>query len=65
MKSGIEICAVKKEDKVVKKWPRLNELHQKLFDEVPDGLHNSMVDVNACLRCYLKMRHNILHLCNL
>jgi DNA polymerase-3 subunit alpha len=59
MKSGMEICAVKKEDKVVKKWPRLNELHQKLFDEVPDGLHNSMVDVNACLRCYLKMRHSI------
>ena len=59
MKSGMEICAVKKENKVVKKWPRLNELHQKLFDEVPIGLHNSMVDVNACLRCYLKMRHSI------
>ena len=23
-----------------------------------DGLHNSMIDVLACLRCYLKMRHN-------
>jgi DNA polymerase-3 subunit alpha len=59
MKNGIELCAVIRENKQIKKWPRLVELHQKLFDEVPEGLHNSMVDVNACLRCYLKMRHGI------
>jgi DNA polymerase III epsilon subunit-like protein len=59
MKNGIEICAIEVDKKIVKKWPKLSELHQKLFDEVPDGLHNSMVDVNACLRCYLKMRHGI------
>jgi len=59
MKNGIEICAVEVDKKIVKKWPKLSELHQKLFDEVPDGLHNSMVDVNACLRCYLRMRHGI------
>jgi len=59
MKNGIEICAVEVDKKIVKKWPKLSELHQKLFDEVPDNMHNSMVDVNACLRCYLKMRHGI------
>jgi DNA polymerase III epsilon subunit-like protein len=59
MKNGIELCAIIRENKQIKKWPRLVELHQKLFDEVPEGLHNSMVDVNACLRCYLKMRHGI------
>jgi len=43
-----------------KKFPKLAELYSKLFDgQVPDGLHNSMVDVLACLRCYLKMRHNM------
>jgi DNA polymerase III epsilon subunit-like protein len=42
-----------------KKWPKLAELYATLFDgEVPEGLHNALVDVKACLRCYLKMRHN-------
>lgn len=59
MKHGIDICAIKIENRITKKWPKLSELHQKLFDEVPDGLHNSMVDVSACLRCYLKMRHGL------
>ena len=41
-----------------KKWPKLCELYGKLFDGATvDGLHNSMIDVLACLRCYLKMRH--------
>lgn len=44
-----------------KKFPKLSELHQKLFpdDVLPTNLHNSMVDVLVCLRCYLKMRHNM------
>lgn len=43
------------------KWPRLAELYGCLFDgEVVNGLHNAMVDVKACLKCYLKMRHNII-----
>lgn len=41
------------------KWPRLNELYAKLFDgETVEGLHNAIVDVLVCLRCYMKMRHN-------
>jgi DNA polymerase III epsilon subunit-like protein len=60
MKNGIDICAITVDSKIKRKWPRLVELHQKLFDEIPDGLHNSMVDVKACLRCYLKMRHGII-----
>ena len=41
------------------KWPKLAELYAKLFDGTcPEGLHNSMNDVMATLRCYLKMRHN-------
>jgi DNA polymerase III epsilon subunit-like protein len=59
MRNGVELCAIVVESKTTKKWPRLSELHKKLFDVVPDGLHNSMVDVNACLKCYLKMRHGI------
>jgi DNA polymerase III epsilon subunit-like protein len=41
------------------KWPRLNELYGKLFNnETVTGLHNAMVDVLVCLRCYMMMRHN-------
>jgi len=44
--------------KKYKKWPKLSELYFALFGENPDGLHNSMMDVLVCLRCYLKMRHS-------
>jgi DNA polymerase III epsilon subunit-like protein len=47
-----------KQEKKYKKWPKLSELYFALFDENPDGLHNSMMDVLVCLRCYLKMRHS-------
>jgi len=40
-----------------KKFPRLNELYSKLFDDVlPIDLHNSIIDVLVCLRCFLKIR---------
>jgi|LauGreDrversion4_2_1035121.scaffolds.fasta_scaffold117908_1 DNA polymerase-3 subunit epsilon len=64
MRKGIEICNIMVESKTEgkpasKKWPKLNELYKKLFDgETVSGLHNSMIDVLVCLRCYLKMRHN-------
>lgn len=38
------------------KYPRLSELHQILFGNVPENLHNSMMDVLVCLRCFLKIR---------
>ena len=43
---------------VRKKFPRLNELYAKLFTEsaIPVDLHNSMIDVLVCLRCFLKVR---------
>ena len=40
-----------------KKFPRLNELYTKLFEMDPPGnLHNSIIDVLVCLRCFLKVR---------
>ena len=40
-----------------KKFPRLNELYSKLFDTpLPGDMHNSIVDVLVCLRCFLKLR---------
>lgn len=42
------------------KMPKLIELYQKLFDgETPEGLHNSMNDVAATLRCFMKLRYDL------
>ena len=63
MKKGTDICNIVVESKTAgrapsKKWPKLAELYGKLFDGATvEGLHNSMIDVLTCLRCYLKMRH--------
>jgi hypothetical protein len=47
--------SVVKEKKTYNKWPKLSELHKHLFHEEATGLHNSMMDVLVCLKCYLKM----------
>jgi hypothetical protein len=41
-----------------KKFPSMKELYCKLFDAEtqPKDLHNSIVDVLVCLRCFLKVR---------
>jgi DNA polymerase III subunit epsilon len=61
MKNGVNITKIIKRkyngDEYFK-YPKLVELYKHLFGTVPDGLHNSMIDVLACLRCYGKMRHN-------
>jgi DNA polymerase III epsilon subunit-like protein len=42
--------------KTYKKFPKLSELHQHLFGYVPENLHNALIDVLVCLRCFLKLR---------
>lgn len=42
--------------KTYKKFPKLSELHQHLFGYIPENLHNSLIDVLVCLRCFLKLR---------
>ncbi|NCG08160.1 MAG: 3'-5' exonuclease [Verrucomicrobia bacterium] len=37
------------------KWPKLSELHQKLFQTDFDGAHDAMIDVQACARCYFEL----------
>jgi len=62
MKNGENICKltrVNKYNKVVSKFPKLIELYDKLFNEVPNNLHNSLNDILVCFRCYFKMRYNL------
>lgn len=38
------------------KWPKLEELHQFLFQEGFDGAHDAMNDVKACAKCFFEMK---------
>lgn len=38
------------------KWPKLMEVHQKLFNEGFDGAHDAMNDVKACGRVYFELK---------
>lgn len=60
MMNAIEMCqieATSRTGRVYYKYPKLHELHQYLFDTMPNGTHDSMGDVLICLRCYGMMRH--------
>lgn len=64
MKNGIDMCNLMVESKTkpgvtYKKWPKLIQLYEHLFQYSPENLHNSYVDSLVCLRCYLKMEKNI------
>jgi len=38
------------------KWPKLSELHIKLFGEDFEGAHDAMADINATSDCFWEMR---------
>ena len=38
------------------KWPSLQELHMKLFNEHFEGEHRALADARACARCYFELR---------
>lgn len=37
------------------KWPRLSELHEKLFNKNFANAHDALADVNACARCFFEL----------
>lgn len=58
MKKTTKFCNLKrttKNGKKVIKYPTLSELHYLLFGYNPENTHNSMVDVEICLKCLLKL----------
>ncbi len=59
MKYGINICNImaprhNNPEKMYKKFPSLREFYMHLFHKEPQNLHNSLMDVLATLRCFLK-----------
>ena len=62
MQETIELCAIELKDKFgrpYKKFPKLVELYQKMFGVTPRGLHNSLIDVIVCLRCFIKLKYDV------
>jgi len=63
MRMTTEACALYRttdKNHTYKKFPKLSETYEFLFQQKPENLHNSMVDALICLRCYLKYRFGIL-----
>lgn len=62
LKDSIEFCNIQLINKLGKpylKYPKLIELHEKLFNTLPNNLHNSFNDILVTLRCFMKLKHNI------
>jgi len=61
MRMTIEDCAlIRTTDKkyTYKKFPKLSETYEFTFKKpAPANLHNSIIDVIVCLRCYLKIKY--------
>lgn len=66
LKTNIEFCAIERENRYGKyfKYPKLIELHSKLFSETntrykePKNLHDAFNDILLTLRCYVYQHHN-------
>jgi DNA polymerase-3 subunit epsilon len=54
MTTSTELCAIP--SRYGFKWPKLSELHQKLFGSIPSGAHAAGVDVAMCARCFFEMK---------
>jgi DNA polymerase III epsilon subunit-like protein len=62
LKDSIEFCNIQILDKNGKsylKYPKLIELHEKLFNKTPSNLHNSFNDILVTLRCFMKLKYDI------
>lgn len=63
MQESIDLCNIKmiskKYNKEFVKFPKLSELHKYLFNYVPENLHNSLIDVYICLKCFCKLKYDI------
>lgn len=55
MKSTTQMCKIPQGFGY--KWPKLEELHKYLFNESASNLHDAIIDVIVCLRCYYQLMY--------
>ena len=53
MKTSTDYCRIP--GKYGFKWPKLEELHKKLFGRGFDGAHGALADTQACMRCFFRL----------
>ena len=61
MKETKQLCNIEAQYKNGNKYikfPKLRELYEFLFKELPTGFHNSLNDVKYTLRCFVKVKFN-------
>ena len=57
MMQTINFCKIKKSNNSAGfKYPRLNELHFKLFNKGFEGAHDALEDVRATVRCFIELK---------
>ena len=49
---------VSKNGRKYKKFPKLMETHKTLVKTVPNNLHNSLIDIYVCFRCFHMLEYN-------
>jgi DNA polymerase III epsilon subunit-like protein len=49
---GEKYCTMRKTKHLFKRWPKLINLHKTFFKTTPTQLHNSLIDVYVCFRCF-------------
>jgi DNA polymerase III epsilon subunit-like protein len=62
LKDSITFCNIQMQSKNGKpylKYPKLIELHNKLFSNSPMNLHNSFNDILVTLRCFMKLKYDV------
>lgn len=55
MKAGTDLCAIPSSQKGGFKWPKLPELHAKLFGTPAEEKHEAAHDVAVCAKCYFEL----------
>lgn len=55
MKSSVSYCAIPNQYGKYK-WPKLEELHKKLFNKNFDNAHNALADIQATADCFWKLK---------
>lgn len=55
MLASVDVCAIPSK-KGGYKWPKLDELHTKLFGRPFEGAHDALADVRATAKCFWELR---------
>lgn len=56
MLSSTKFCSIPFKNGKGTKWPKLQELHVKLFEKEFSGAHSALEDVRATVRCFFELK---------